>query len=47
LERAFARGGPCVVDCVIDFRDRVFPIIPPGATADGMLFTEDMIEGIR
>ena len=47
LARAFAHGGPCVVDCRIDFKDRVFPIIPPGATADDMLFTEDMIEGVR
>ncbi len=45
LERAFARGGPCVVDCRIDFRDRVFPIIPPGAAAEGIIFTEDMMEG--
>ncbi len=40
LERAFALGGPCIVDCRIDSGDRVFPIIPPGATADDMLFTE-------
>ncbi len=40
LERAFALGGPCIVDCGIDSGDRVFPIIPPGRTADDMLFTE-------
>lgn len=47
LEKAFAQKGPCVVDCVIDSQDRVFPIIPPGGGAEDMIFTEDMFEGVR
>ena len=47
LEQAFACGGPCVVDCVIDPRERVFPIIPPGKDAEDMIFTEDMLEEAR
>ncbi|MDR3121874.1 MAG: biosynthetic-type acetolactate synthase large subunit [Clostridiales bacterium] len=40
LTRAFAVGGPCVVDCVIDARQRVFPIIPPGAASEDMIYSE-------
>lgn len=47
LEEAFAYGGPCVVDCKIDFRARVFPIIPPGASADEMIHTDDDIDTVR
>lgn len=38
LEKAFSLGGPCVIDCVIEAGERVFPIIPPGAGADDMIF---------
>lgn len=39
LKAAFACGGPCVVDCVIDYRERVYPIIPPGGTEEDMIFS--------
>lgn len=47
LEKAFACGGPCVVDCIIDSRHRVFPIIPPGAAADEAIYSEDAMEEAR
>ncbi|GHU80125.1 acetolactate synthase [Clostridia bacterium] len=47
LEQAFACGGPCVVDCVIDPKQRVFPIIPPGAAGEDMIFSEEAMEDAR
>lgn len=47
LEQAFAYGGPCVVDCRIDCNQRVFPIIPPGATGDEMIFSEEAMDEAR
>lgn len=47
LEQAFACGRPCVVDCVIDAGQRVFPIIPPGSAAEDMIFSEDALNEAR
>lgn len=32
--------GPVVIDCPIDFHERVFPIIPPGKTGKDMIYTD-------
>lgn len=40
LEAAYRCTGPCVVDCVIGADERVFPIVPPGANVNKMIFTE-------
>ncbi|MDR3209957.1 MAG: acetolactate synthase large subunit, partial [Oscillospiraceae bacterium] len=40
LRDALTTDGPCVVDCVIPFRERVFPIIPPGGAPDDMIYGE-------
>lgn len=37
---ALSCGGPCVVDCSIDFAERVYPIIPPGGSASDMIFCD-------
>jgi acetolactate synthase-1/2/3 large subunit len=47
LKEAFALGGPCVVDCIIPAKERVFPIIPPGGGEKDMIYTEEMVEGMR
>lgn len=41
LTQAAQCGEPCIVDCIIDYRERVFPIIPPGGTEDDMIFNDD------
>lgn len=41
LEKALSCEGPCVVDCVIPYRHRVFPIIPPGGNGEDMIFAEE------
>lgn len=40
LKKAFSAGRPCVIDCVIDRKERVYPIIPPGGTADDMIYSD-------
>ncbi len=40
LEKAFKSRRPCVIDCVIDPAERVFPIIPPGKTGQDMIFND-------
>ncbi|WP_101910587.1 biosynthetic-type acetolactate synthase large subunit [Marasmitruncus massiliensis] len=40
LSRAFSCGGPCVVDCMIDRKERVYPIIPPGGTEEDMIYSD-------
>ena len=40
LEQALAVGGPCVINCVIDVAERVYPIIPPGMTAGDMIYSD-------
>lgn len=40
IQAALINGGPVVVDCPIDFHERVFPIIPPGKTGHDMIYTD-------
>ncbi|MEM1483525.1 biosynthetic-type acetolactate synthase large subunit [Oscillospiraceae bacterium PP1C4] len=40
LSAAFHSGKPCVVDCTIDIKERVYPIIPPGGTEQDMIFCD-------
>lgn len=40
LSAALSCGRPCVVDCIIDRRERVYPIIPPGGTEEDMIFSD-------
>ena len=42
LRQAAACGGPCIVECVTDRDDELYPIIPPGGTADDIIFCADM-----
>jgi acetolactate synthase-1/2/3 large subunit len=44
LVKAFAYRSPCIIDCVIDPKQRVFPIIPPGKGTDEMMFSDDSME---
>ena len=41
LTQAFKHGGPCIIDCVINSSDQVFPIVPPGAGIKDMIFLEE------
>lgn len=47
LAEAFSTDGPCVIDCVTGSSARVFPIIPPGATPEDMIYSEDALEETR
>ncbi len=48
LALALSTEGPCVIDCPVDYHERVFPIIPPGLSSEDMIFTEeDQMEGAR
>ncbi len=38
LDKALRCGGPCVIDCLVDPTERVYPIIPPGCTEEDMIF---------
>lgn len=38
MEKAMACGKPCIIDCVIDKDDSVYPIIPPGKNADEIIY---------
>jgi len=40
LAKALRNRKPCVIDCVIDAAERVFPIIPPGSTGKDMIFND-------
>lgn len=40
LAAALSCGRPCVVDCVIDSNERVYPIIPPGGTERDMILSD-------
>lgn len=40
IQKAIAIGGPVIIDCPIDFHERVFPIIPPGKTGQDMIYTD-------
>ena len=40
LREALATDGPCVVDCVTDCDNGVFPMIPPGGSARDIIFTD-------
>jgi acetolactate synthase-1/2/3 large subunit len=40
LARAFECDGPCVVDCPVDFNERVYPIIPPGGTSADIIYCD-------
>lgn len=44
LQQAFAVEGPCLVDCQIASSEGVFPIVPPGAAAEDMIFSDDIID---
>jgi acetolactate synthase-1/2/3 large subunit len=41
LERALASGRTAVVDCRVDAREQVFPMIPAGAAALDMVEFSD------
>lgn len=38
MKQALACGKPCIIDCVIDPDDCVYPIIPPGKGADDIIY---------
>lgn len=38
MKEALASGKPCIIDCVIDPDDCVYPIIPPGKGADEIIY---------
>ena len=38
LKEAIASNKPCIIDCLIDKDDCVFPIIPPGKAGDDMIY---------
>jgi acetolactate synthase-1/2/3 large subunit len=40
LEKALLSQKTCIIDCVIDATERVFPIIPPGRTGEDMIFSD-------
>ncbi len=40
LQKALECRRPCVIDCVIDPTERVFPIIPPGKSGNDMIFND-------
>lgn len=42
LRQAVECGGPCIVECVTHRDDELYPIIPPGGTADDIIFCADM-----
>lgn len=42
LKQALNCGGPCIVECVTDRDDELYPIIPPGGTVDDIIFCADM-----
>lgn len=42
LGEAMAWDGPCIVDCVTDRDDELYPIIPPGGGAQDIIFCADM-----
>lgn len=42
LERAIALGRPVVIDCVIDCDDKVFPMVPAGASIDTVFDQDDL-----
>ncbi len=41
LKKAASVNGPCIIDCVIDCDDGVFPIIPPGGTREDTIYSND------
>jgi acetolactate synthase-1/2/3 large subunit len=45
LERALTLPGPVVVDVVVDGRENVFPMVPPGAANKDMLLRLPRPEG--
>ena len=38
MKEALACGKPCIIDCIIDPDDGVYPIIPPGKGADDIIY---------
>lgn len=38
MKEALACGKPCIIDCIIDPDDGVYPIIPPGKGADEIIY---------
>ena len=38
MKQALTCGKPCIIDCVIDPDDCVYPIIPPGKSADDIIY---------
>lgn len=40
LQSAYSCGNPCVIDCVIETSERVYPIIPPGGCQDDMIYND-------
>lgn len=44
LEQAMALGRPVVIDCVIDCSDKVFPMVPAGASIEEVFDADDLKE---
>ena len=40
LQKALKLKKPCIIDCIIDKDDSVFPIIPPGGTQNDIIFCD-------
>lgn len=38
MKQAMACEKPCIIDCIIDKDDSVYPIIPPGKSADEIIY---------
>ena len=38
MKKALSCKGPCIIDCIIDPDDGVYPIIPPGKGADEIIY---------
>lgn len=44
LEQAMSLGRPVVIDCVIDCSDKVFPMVPAGASIEEVFDADDLKE---
>ena len=42
IEKAISLGKPVVIDCMIDCDDKVFPMVPAGASIEDAFDQEDL-----